>query len=133
MFNENIKETYERVKGNPRYCEELLTWNSGGNVILTEMPIEYNGMDCFIVLDDDDCISVFINRLTEYDESPYYDEYAVEYFNTDQELPKEIIPYIEKMIKSCKEYYDVWFRELWFQDNYKGKLIEILNKVKEDK
>lgn len=73
---------YEGIKTNGIYCEKPITYSSGGNIMITEIPCNYKGMDCFLCYCwIEDLITLFMNRLvkTRWDDEdiPYWPEYIV--------------------------------------------------------
>lgn len=122
----SIKEAWEELKNNEVYCHELMAWNSGGGIIITEMPIgEYNGMDAFMVLDDEDCLAIYINRMDEYGDAPFYDDYAIAFLNKDERLSEAVAEYAKQLMKAKCEYYKQWhhtnYKE-WCENFYSGEV-----------
>lgn len=106
--NEKAKELWEQVKNNERYCTEMETWNSGGNMILSEMPIEVDGMDCFMLINRDEDVSIYINRMTDNDEVPFDEEYLYIQFYDDERIPERFKGAAKKLMENRinSRYFD---------------------------
>lgn len=85
LYPEQAKARFKELECHPVYCTELTAFDSGGGIILAEMPLgddelpeEYRGIPAFLCLDSDECLTVFINRTMDQngDEIPY-DEYCM--------------------------------------------------------
>lgn len=120
----DVKEMWEKVKNEERYCTELQSYNSGGGIILTEMPIEYDGMDCVMLLDDDDYLSIYLNR-NESDCDPFYDDSAVIYFYENERIPSEFVSYAKQLMQCKREYIMNWYGydlQKYLEEHYNGEL-----------
>lgn len=82
-----------------RFCDKKECLYTGGGVWLVQAPLIYNGIDCFLLLDDCDVFTIFKNETTADGDAPYYDEYIIKAFDYDEELPKEIKPLADALKK----------------------------------
>lgn len=121
---ESVKEIYKEIRENLVYADRLQSWNSGGNIIITEMPLPepVDGMECFIVLDSDDYITVYPNRYMDREgtDAPFYFDNAVCYLTETEPVPEELRKYVRELMdckaKYMKDAYGIDYRKQWEEE-----------------
>lgn len=101
------KAFWETVKDGKPYCTKLETYGTGGGILATEMPIEYEGMECLLTLFDDDNLAMCINRRNGFWEDGEETENVIIFdIGWNERVPEFLIESARILMKNKCEYYD---------------------------
>lgn len=116
-MNENmIASIWKRISDNNRICDTIYTENKDG-MIYSALPVEMDGYDYVLVLNDFDMLTLHFNRLSP-EVDLLSDKKAIISFDPEESIPEKFVTYARQLMKNRCNYLETISRN-WFGGNYK--------------
>ena len=115
MSDKLMRELWNQISSNEKVCEKVQTQNKNG-AIYSSIPVDYDGYDFMLVLNDFDMLSLHFNRTTS-DAEVLSEKNTVMSFDPNEHIPAQFIPYARKLMENRCRYLDA-ISNNWFGGNY---------------